>query len=133
MEKIESIEQLDALGVKICEMLQVETDKASIVVPETLQQIASWILWGNFAQSVVCILVIISFFIIAKQTSKNLIEKIYKEDELFTGARISLIIISVICILFSSLNLIFFTIPAFIKALVAPNIVIIEQLGGLVK
>ena len=39
MEKIQSIEQLDALGTKICELLQVGIDKASVVVPETLQQI----------------------------------------------------------------------------------------------
>lgn len=41
MEKIESIEQLDALGVKICEMLQVGIDKANTVVPETLQQMVA--------------------------------------------------------------------------------------------
>ena len=42
MEKIQSIEQLDALSVKICELLQVGIDKASVVVPETLQQIVAW-------------------------------------------------------------------------------------------
>lgn len=133
MEKIESIEQLDALGVKICELLQVGIDKASVVVPETLQQIVAWVLWENATLSVACILIIISSFIIAKQTAKKLIEKFCEEDALFTGVRVALIIISAICFLFSFLNLIFYTIPAFIKALVAPNLVIIEQLGGLVK
>lgn len=133
MEKIQSIEQLDALGAKICELLQVGIDKASVVIPETLQQIATWILWENAAQSVVCILVIISSFIIVKQTSKKLFEEFCEEDGLLIGGRLALVMISAICFLFSFLNLIFYTIPAFIKALVAPNLVIIEQLGGLVK
>lgn len=133
MEKIQSIEQLDALGVKICELLQVGIDKANTVVPETLQQIIAWILWENAALSVVCILTIISSFIIAKQTVKKLVEKFGEEDEVFTGGKIALIAISAICFLFSFLSLIFHTIPLFIKALVAPNLVIIEQLGGLVK
>ena len=133
MEKIQSIEQLDALGVKICELLQVGIDKANTVVPETLQQIIAWILWENAALSVVCILTIISSFIIAKQTVKKLVEKFGEEDEFFTGGKIALIAISAICFLFSFLSLIFHTIPLFIKALVAPNLVIIEQLGGLVK
>ena len=33
MNKINSIEQLDALGTKICELLQVGIDKANTVVP----------------------------------------------------------------------------------------------------
>lgn len=51
MEKIESIEQLDALGVKICEMLQVGIDKANTVVPETLQQMVAWTLYNNAIMS----------------------------------------------------------------------------------
>ena len=133
MEKIESIEQLDALGAKICELLQVGIDKASIVIPETLKQIVAWQIWENAALSVVCILTIISSFIIVKQTVKKLVEKFGEEDEVFTGGKITLVAISAICFLFSFLSLIFYTIPLFIKALVAPNLVIIEQLGGLVK
>ena len=51
MEKLESIEQLDALGTKICELLQVGIDKASVVVPETLQQIVAWTLYNNATTS----------------------------------------------------------------------------------
>ena len=38
MEKIQTIEQLDKVGVKICEMLNVSIDKASVILPETFQQ-----------------------------------------------------------------------------------------------
>ena len=38
MDKIQTIEQLDKVGVKICAMLNVSIDKASVILPETFQQ-----------------------------------------------------------------------------------------------
>lgn len=38
MDKIQTIEQLDKVGLKICEMLNVSIDKASVISPETFQQ-----------------------------------------------------------------------------------------------
>lgn len=58
MEKIESIEHLDALGVKICEMLQVGIDKANTVVPETLQQMVAWTLYNNAIMSLFLVAII---------------------------------------------------------------------------
>lgn len=133
MEKIESIEQLDALSVKICEMLQVGIDKASVVVPETLQQIVAWQIWGNASMSVVIVLFNIVLLNIVKQTSKKFVSGIYKDDELITIGRGTVVAIGCTAIALSISILIFKTIPALIKALVAPNLVIIEQLGGLVK
>lgn len=131
MEKINSIEQLDALGAKICELLQVGIDKASIVVPETLQQIVAWQIWNNGTLSILSFIVIIISFILIKHFSKKFIEGVYKDGDLI-GARGGAI---AICGMVSFLSFLILTqtIPAFIKALVAPNLVIIEQLGGLVK
>lgn len=132
MEKIESIEQLDVLGVKICEMLQVGIDKASIVVPETLQQIVAWQMWSNGTLSILSFVVIIISFILIKHTFKKSIEGIDKDGEFIKVVRGNVIAICAV-ISFLSFLLLSSTIPALIKVLTAPNLVIIEQLGGLVK
>ena len=130
MEKIESIEQLDALGVKICEMLQVGIDKASVVIPETLQQIVAWTLYNNAIMSLflIAIIAVLSWIMISLckkcvWDSDNPVVMMYG-----AGAVGCFIAIAVSCE-----QLITESIPLLIKALVAPNIVIIEQLGGLVK
>lgn len=131
MEKINSIEQLDALGVKICELLQVGIDKASIVVPETLQQIVAWTLYKNATISLLLIVIIVMLAWIMIPLCKKCVSAAVDDPDIimygvgtsgcFTG-------ITVACV-----YLITESIPCFIKALVAPNLVIIEQLGGLVK
>lgn len=132
MEKIESIEQLDALGAKICELLQVGIDKASVVVPETLQQIVAWEIWNNGTLSILSFVVIIISFILIKHTFKKFVEGIDKDDELIKAARgIAIAICGMVS--FLSFLLLSSTIPALIKVLTAPNLVIIELLGGLVK
>ncbi len=133
MEKIESIEQLDALGAKICELLQVGIDKANTVVPETLQQIVAWQIWGNASKFVVLVLFVIILFNITKQTAKNFVLGIYKDDEILEVGRGTVVLVGCTVIALSLGILMFETIPALIKALTAPNLVIIEQLGGLVK
>ena len=132
MEKISSIEQLDALGAKICELLQVGIDKATTVVPETLQQIVAWQMWNNAVLSILSFSVIIIAFILIKHFSKKFSEGVDKDDDLIEAARGGAIAICVIVSFFSFLIL-SQTIPALIKVLTAPNLVIIEQLGGLVK
>ena len=132
MEKIQSIEQLDALGAKICELLQVGIDKANTVVPETLQQIVAWQMWGNAVLSILSFSVMIIALILIKHTFKKFVEGFNKDDELIEGARGGAIAICVI-VSFLSFLILSQTIPALIKVLTAPNLVIIEQLGGLVK
>lgn len=133
MEKINSIEQLDALSAKICELLQVGIDKASVVVPETLQQIVAWTLYKNATMSVMIVIVIAVLSWITILLSKKFVSNFEEIDEPMV------VIYSVgtgMCFLtltFSFVYLLTESIPSFIKALVAPNLVIIEQLGGLVK
>ena len=130
MNKINSIEQLDALGAKICELLQVGIDKASVVVPETLQQIVAWTLYKNatmslFLIAIIAVLIWIMIPLCKKCVSSgdNPVVMMYG-----SGAGVCFIAIAAACE-----QLITESIPLLIKALVAPNLVIIEQLGGLVK
>ena len=130
MEKIQSIEQLDALGAKICELLQVGIDKASVVVPETLQQIVAWTLYNNAITSLflVALIAMLSWIMIP------LCKKCVLVDDdpvimLYGAGTVGCFIgITMACV-----HLMTESIPLLIKALVAPNLVIIEQLGGLVK
>ena len=132
MEKIESIEQLDALGVKICEMLQVGIDKANTVVPETLQQIVAWEIWGNAITSIFLVIVIVALIRIIVPFGKRFISDFANYDETFLiyGLAIG---VCFICVLLAFMHLSMESLPSLIKALIAPNLVIIEQLGGLVK
>lgn len=132
MEKIESIEQLDALGVKICEMLQVGIDKANTVVPETLQQIVAWEIWGNAITSIVLVAFIVALIRIIVPLCKRFISDLANDDETFI-VRGAAIVVCFICVLLAFMHLSFESLPSLIKVLVAPNLVIIEQLGGLVK
>ena len=135
MEKINSIEQLDALGAKICELLQVGIDKASIIVPETLQQLVVWVLYKNVASSIMLIAVIWVLTPITISLFKNFIPKFEKADDFDSSLFLhSMGIITCSSVLLASFMYLFTeSIPLLIKALVAPNLVIIEQLGGLMK
>ena len=133
MGKIQSIEQLDALGVKICEILQVGIDKANIVVPETLQQLVAWVLWGNAIESIICVLLSIVSFIMAKRTFGVLIKSFGEGGDFTMLMRGIFLAVNVLCCSISFLQLVTHSLPALIKAIFAPNLVIIEQLGGLSK
>lgn len=130
MEKIQSIEQLDALGAKICELLQVGIDKASVVVPETLQQIVAWTLYKNATMSLFLIAIIALLAWIMIPLCKKCVSADDDPVIIIYGAEAGgcFLGITIACV-----HLITESIPLLIKALVAPNLVIIEQLGGLVK
>ena len=132
MEKIESIEQLDALGVKICEMLQVGIDKANTVVPETLQQIVAWEIWGNAITSIILLAIIVALIRIIVPFDKRTISDFDNDVDAFVarGVVIGVCLVGVLCAI---MYLATESLPNLIKAVVAPNLVIIERLGGLVK
>lgn len=132
MEKIESIEQLDALDTKICELLQVGIDKANTVVPETLQQIVAWEIWGNAIASIFLAIVIVALIRIIVPLCKRFISDVANDDEAFI-LRGAVIVVCSVCVLVSLIHLLGESLPSLIKALIAPNLIIIEQLGGLMK
>ena len=130
MEKIESIEQLDALGVKICEMLQVGIDKTNTVVPETLQQMVAWTLYNNAIMSLFLMAVIAVLIWIMIPLCKKCVSSGDNPVVMMYGAGAGMCVIAIAA---SCEQLITESIPLLIKAIVAPNLVIIEQLGELVK
>lgn len=132
MEKIESIEQLDALGAKICELLQVGIDKANTVVPETLQQIVAWQIWGNVINSIFLLAITVALIRIIVPLCKRFVSDFANDDEAFI-IRGAVIVVCFVCVSLSLIHLLKESLPSLIKALIAPNLVIIEQLGGLVK
>ena len=132
MEKIESIQQLDALGVKICEMLQVGIDKANTAVPETLQQIVAWQIWGNAITSIFLAIVIVALIRILVPLCKRFISDVVNDDGAFI-VRGAVIVVCFVCLSISLIHLSTESLPSLIKVLIAPNLIIIEQLGGLVK
>ena len=121
MEKIQSIEQLDTLGTKICELLQVGIDKASVVVPETLQQIVAWTLYNNATTSLFLVALIALLAWIMIPLCKKCVS--IGDDPVImmygTGASGCFIGIAMACV-----HLMTESIPLFIKALVAPNLVL---------
>ena len=130
MGKIQSIEQLDALGVKICEILQVGIDKANIVVPETLQQLVAWTLYKNAITSLFLVALIALLSWIMIPLCKKCVSA---GDDPVVVMHVPAIGGCFVGITMACVHLMTESIPLLIKALVAPNLVIIEQLGGLVK
>lgn len=130
MNKINSIEQLDALGVKICELLQVGIDKTSVVVPETLQQIVAWTLYNNATTSLFLVALITLLTWIMISLCKKCVSSGDNPVVMMYGAGAAGCFIGIAT---SCGQLITESIPLLIKTLVAPNLVIIEQLGELVK
>lgn len=125
-----TVEQLNALNAKICELLQVNADKAETVVPETLQQIVALELYNNLALFIV--LTLISFllcYVIVKLVHKVFIEGEYPEQAVF----IVMLGGAIFGLSFALTHLIKSVIPAFVKASVAPNLIIIEKLGEVIK
>lgn len=122
MEKIQTIEQLDKVGIKICEMLNIGIDKASLVLPETMQQFINYTIVSN---SIICFL---SFIFIGLIVSAILKIK----DSFPAEADDPLICIgggiltsgSIIAFILSSIEL--------MKVTIAPNIVLIEKFSQLI-
>lgn len=125
-----TVEQLNALSAKICELLQVNADKAETVVPETLQQIVALEFYNNLALCIV--LTLISFllcYVIVKLVPKVFIEGDSPEQAVFIVMLGGLMF----GLAFALAHLIMSVIPTLIKASVAPNLIIIEKLGEVIQ
>lgn len=125
-----TVEQLDALSAKICELLQVNADKAETVVPETLQQIVALEFYNNLVLSIV--LTLISFllcYVIVRLVRKIFIEGDSSEQAIF----IVMLGVLMFGLAFALVHLIVSVIPTLIKASVAPNLIIIEKLGEVIQ
>ena len=132
MNEIKTVEELDKLGVKICEMLQVGIDKADVVIPDTLQQILRCELLNTSFELGIAIFLFIFSGLIARYCIYHLYKETFRNNSnaheiILPAGMISGVTIFIV----SFAALVFNVIPSFIKILTAPNLVIIEKLSRL--
>ena len=132
MEKINSIEQLDALSAKICELFQVGIDKTNTVVPETLRQIVVRMLYQEAITSVLLIIVITVLTCMIISTCRKIVSASESDERIIMLCGIHIMIYGLLITL-ASLHLLTKSIPLIVDVLVAPNLVIMENLGGFIK
>ena len=131
MDKIQTIEQLDEVGLKICEILNASIDKASVILPETFQQ---FIYFTIALDALEMILLPICLFIIWFLRNKLLNNKL-GIDIVDSEARE---IVTTVTFIIASVTSVFFVIGwilnvfEILKAILAPNILIVEKFLQLV-
>lgn len=131
MDKIQTIEQLDKVGLKICEMLNVSIDKASVILPETFQQ---FIYFTIASDALEMILLPICLFIMWFLRNKLLNNKL-GIDIVDSEARE---IVTTLTFIIASVTSVFFVMSwilnvfEILKAILAPNILIVEKFSQLV-
>lgn len=120
MKEIQTIEQLDKVGTKICELLNVSIDKAGIVIPETMQQ---YINYTICVDSILLTIMTIILILIGIHI-KNFSTSSEPEDSIIIGfeAAVIVMIVMVYIVLFTEL----------LKAFIAPNMLVIEKFSQLV-
>ena len=129
MDKIQTIEQLDKVGLKICEMLNVSIDKASTFIPETFQQYIQYVIATDaFLLMVFPIIVFVCWFARHKILHSKMVIELDEQEEVVVLTTIGCIIIS-----FLSTVIWVTTVLDFVEAILAPNMLIIEKLSELSK
>ena len=130
MEKIQTLEQLDKVGLKICEMLNVSIDKASVAIPETFQQFVYFTIVSDALSLVLLPLIAFVIWLLRYKLLNNKLGIVIDD----TSVRefidpISFFIALGISIVFTIVcgNLLF----EILKAILAPNILIIEKFSQL--
>ena len=100
-EKIQTIEQLDKVGLKICEILNVSIDKASIILPETLQQFIYFTIASDALEIVLSPLgVFVMWFLRSKLLNNKLGIDIVDSETREVVASLTFIIASVVSLSF---------------------------------
>lgn len=102
-------------------------NEANLVVPDTLQQIVAWQVCSNITYAIIFTLLIIALSFLLRP---SLIKALHKEDD---TADVIIVVFGGTLFITVTGILLLVVIPALIKALTAPNLVIIERLGGLVR
>lgn len=130
MDKIQTIEQLDKVGLKICEMLNVSIDKASIILPETFQQ---FIYFTIASDALNLILLPLGIFVMWLLRSKLLNNKLGIDiiDNEARSVVTSLTFIIASCISVTFVVCWIINVFEILEAILAPNMLIIEKFSQL--
>lgn len=131
MDKIQTIEQLDKVGLKICEMLNVSIDKASVILPETFQQFIYYTIASDALEMMLLpIGIFIMWFLRSKLLNNKLGIDIVDSEAREIVTSLTYIVASVISVAF----VICWILDVFeiLKAIFSPNILIVEKFSQLV-
>lgn len=131
MEKIQTIEQLDKVGLKICEMLNVSIDKASVILPETFQQFIYFTIASDALEMVLLPLgVFVMWFLRSKLLNNKLGIDIVDGEAREVVTSLTFIIASIVSLIFAICWVI--NVFEILEAILAPNMLIIEKFSQLV-
>lgn len=129
MDKIQTIEQLDKVGLKICEMMNVSIDKASTFIPETFQQYIQYVIVTDaFLLILFPIIIFACWFARHKILHSKIVTELDDQEEVTVLTTCGCIVISFFSILIWVISML-----DLIEAILAPNILIIEKLTELSK
>lgn len=129
MDKIQTIEQLDKVGLKICEMMNVSIDKASTFIPETFQQYIQYVIVTDvFLLILFPIIIFACWFTRHKIIHSKIVIENDEQEEVNVLTTCGCIVTS-----FSSILIWVVCMLDLIEAILAPNILIIEKLTELSK
>ena len=129
MEKIQTIEQLDKVGLKICEMVNVSIDKASTFIPETFQQYIQYVIATDvFLLMLFPIIIFVCWFARHKILHSKIVIELDDQEEVTVLTTCGCIVIS-----FFSILIWIVSILDLIEAILSPNMLIIEKLSELSK
>lgn len=129
MNKIQTLEQLDKVGLKICEMLNVSIDKASTFIPETFQQYIQYVIATDVLLLILFpIIIFVCWFARHKILHSKIVIENDEQEEVTVLTTIGCIVISFISILIWVVCIL-----DLIEAILAPNMLIIEKLSELSK
>lgn len=129
MDKIQTIEQLDKVGLKICEMLNVSIDKASTFIPETFQQYIQYVIATDiFLLMLFPIIIFVCWFARHKILHSKMVIELDDQEEVTVLTTCGCIVISFFSILIWVVSIL-----DLIEAILAPNMLIIEKLSELSK
>ena len=129
MDKIQTIEQLDKVGLKLCEMMNVSIDKASTIIPETFQQYIQYVIATDvFLLMLFPIIIFTCWFARHKILHSKIVIENDEEEEVT-------VLTTCICIVISFFSILIWVVSILdlIEAILAPNILFIEKLSELSK
>lgn len=129
MDKIQTIEQLDKVGLKVCEMLNVGIDKTSVIIPETFQQYIQYVIVTDvFLLILFPIIIFACWFARHKILHSKIVIENDEQEEVTVLTTCVCVVISFISILIWIVSIL-----DLIEAILAPNMLIIEKLSELSK